>query len=110
MSDFGKDIDQPKGVEQKHEEHELPFHEELHGIRDAAYKPTETAHVTDNMTQAEHAEALSKLLYSMSEKLARLPAGMADVLGPSYLVKIATDGPDEVRKFMSTIRDYIEKT
>jgi hypothetical protein len=67
--------------------------------------------LAEHRTPQENAAALERSLIAAMEKMAKLSqVGMGDVVaGGSYLAKLVSDGPDEVRKFMTTVRDYIER-
>ena len=131
--EFGEDFKPIKGVEHVKEdaaEKHDPFHAER-SLRDTA-KPEEVRKDTtqdkavftegtgkaysdwlaENRTPQENAAALEKSLLAAVEKMSKLArAGVTDVVsGGSYLANLVGDGTgEEVRKFMATVKNYIEK-
>lgn len=130
--EFGEDF-KPKGVEPAKEdvaEKHDPFRDErafkeitkADEVKKApdttdkvAYKEGSGQEYSDwlaeHRTSSQIAADLEKYLLSAAAKANTLAkAGYSDVVsGGSYLAQLVSDGPGEVRNFMTYLRNYIEK-
>jgi len=136
--EFGEDFKPAKGSDLGKEqpaEQQSPFHAELQNERAAASKAADSKvdekvdnkkvsdstskhaegsaeWLAENRTPAENFAALEKSLNAALAKYKTLQdAGCADMVsGGSYLANLVKDGtPADVSKFLTNVKDYLEK-